>query len=564
MKFFTCIKRTLLTLSWLLQAFTISQNGLEAAWQPPVLVSDPVNISGTDGPVLDVTPSGNAVSVWSSQVGDLYRVTIKASSYTRVTNTWSLPVTISSLALNRFGSPVDTQQGDPVVSINASDYAVAVWEGFHNYEIGPDFFDVGTVFSSSRDSNGVWGPVQTISTLYTDPTLDITAKDVSVSVNDSGLAVAAWTQNDNNTDIGTTMASFLPQGGSWSTPVAISNNEFPRVEGGPSVAIDPSGNAVVVWRSDLPINRFSIFAATYNASTASWSGPVLLEAPSFVEFIPKTAIDAQGNALAIWTTSFDPSGTPTDVRSAYFKFGTGFEPSVTISTQTNSTDAYVVLDPAGNGTAIWDGFGNVFASSKPLGLPWTAPEAISDGLGELSEGFNQTPLAVNPEGDVIAIFLNGGLFGTGVLSTSTRLFGGPWGDPEPIAATNPPIALNVGIASCGFAIALWEQFNTDTGFESVFAAINGNLLIPGASQVSRCCNKFATQTRCFNVLTWIPNPCFMSYRIFRDGVLIGTVANPGPFRFLDPLKCKRGNFTYTISGINIYGFESIQVPVIVR
>jgi hypothetical protein len=557
-KNFIYIQRSLFSLSLLLQAFIMPQIALEAAWEPPVVVSDPINVATIDGPVLDVNPIGNAVSVWTSRVGGLYGETIKASSYTRSTNTWSPAVTISSLALNRFGGPVYNEEADPVVSLNASDYAVAVWEGYQNYEVGPNFFDVGSIFSSSRDSNGNWGPVQTISLLYSTP-LDIISKDASVSVNDNGLAIAVWTETDQNTLICRTMASFLPQGETWSIPVAISNNELARSEGGPSVAIDQNGNAVVVWRSDLPGSAFSIYGTTYNAATASWSGPVLLEPSSFVLFIPKCAIDAQGNALAIWTKNDSPIGGPTDVRSAYFKYGTGWEPSVTISTEDFSFYNYVVLDPTGNGTAIWEANDNIFASQKPLGLPWTTPEAISDVSGNLNEGFMQTPLAVNPEGDVIAIFVD-----NDILSTSVRLAGGSWLDPEPILTTNRPSSLNVGIASCGFAVALWSEFDDVNGVEAVQAAINGNVLQPANAEVSKCCNRFASQKRCFNVLTWTPNPCFISYNIYRDGVLIATVANPGPFRYLDPLRCKKGNFTYTITGINIYGFESIQVPVIVQ
>jgi hypothetical protein len=548
-------RRILFKLALMLQTFVVPQMALQAAWQPPVVVSDPITVSSIDGPVLDVTPAGNAVSVWSTPG---FFATIKASSYTRVTNTWSPPVIISSLAVNRFGNDVYTAQGDQVVSINASDYAVAVWQGFQNYEDGPNFFDVASVFSSSRDSNGVWGPVQTISVLYTDPTLDIQARDASVSVNDAGLAVAVWTQNDLNTLVGRTMASFLPQGGVWSTPIAISNDELPRDEGGPSVAINQNGDAVAVWRSDMPNDIYSIYASTYNASTATWSPAILLEGPFELDFIPKTAIDSQGNALAIWT--IDETGLgPIQVRSAYFKYGTGWEPSVTISSHPNSRFNYVVLDPAGNGTALWEAEGQVWASTKPLGLPWTTPQVISDGPGALNEGFMQTPLAVNPEGDVIAIFQK-----NGELATSFRQFGGVWLSPEFINVTNFTVTLNVGLASCGFAVGLWAEPNDETGLLAVQAAVNGNLLQPSIGQVSRCCNRFATQKRCFNILTWAPNPCFISYRIFRDGVLIATVSNTAPFRYLDPLRCKRGNFTYTISGINIYGFESVQVPVIVE
>lgn len=87
----------------------------------------------------------------------------------------------------------------------------------------------------------------------------------------SGNVVAVW-QDDLNIGGYELRASVLPLGGSWSTPVTISpgggtNASIPRI------AINSSGNAIVIWTDYNPnVGYTSLYAVTLTGLT-TWSSP---------------------------------------------------------------------------------------------------------------------------------------------------------------------------------------------------------------------------------------------------------------------------------------------------
>lgn len=539
---------------------TLFQGQLNANWQPVVTVSSSgEDVFTPDGPDLYVNELGNAVSVWTQS--DLNNI-IRASSYDRATNTWSTPVNISSTEINpSTGNQYYSQQADPDVALNDSGYAVAVWEGYYYLQEGPTFIgDFGVIISATRDANGVWSNVQIVNDI--DPTADIIAKDGSVALNNNGLAVAVWTQTNEDTLISATFASFLPQGGSWSTPVQISDNEAGgRPEGGPHVAINNNGDVVVVWKQYYSGLAYGVVAATYDASSNTWSGPVQLNPSAKIEYLPEVAIDPNGNAVAIWVRYDNLVDPLSDVVASYFTKGSGWGASTVLyRSLLGSNEAFVVLDRFGNATAVFDATDNnyqVYSSNRPFNGTWTMPTQISTGGGNVLYSQNmQKSLAVNDTGDVIAIWYGGETEPEYQLISAARLYGQNWQTPESISFEIDANATNIGLASCGFAVAMWMDNSQE--LNTVEAAINGNILIPSGIEGKRCCEKFVTQKRCTNILYFPPNPCIIAYRIYRDNELIGTTSKC-PWKFVDPLCTRRGLETYSITSVNIYGYESQPV-----
>ena len=104
---------------------------------------------------------------------------------------------------------------------------------------------------------------------------------------------------------------------------------------GADVAVDGSGNAIAVWTqgetfyegwgppppSDIWANRLS--------AGSGWGIPVLLDRGDRTNFpSPQVAIDAQGNAIAVW--QYDPDGdergVPAVIRASRFSVNTGWGP----------------------------------------------------------------------------------------------------------------------------------------------------------------------------------------------------------------------------------------------
>jgi len=74
-----------------------------------------------------------------------------------------------------------------------------------------------------------------------------------------------------------------------------------------------------------------------------------------------------------------------------------------------------------------------------------------------------------------------------------------------------------------------------------------------------CKNRFAAQSARVLEITWDPSPSpnVVSYRIYRNGILIAEVPAGGPLRFVDT----RTSGLYQISAFNSFGNESVLVTV---
>ena len=170
-----------------------------------------------------------------------------------------------------------------------------------------------------------------------------------VAVSPQGTAVAVWVGWDGvNTRI---QASARPKGGAWGAPVFIGganqNTELPHV------AMDAQGNAVAVWSIHLANDR--IQAAYRPAGDAtSFSSPQTISAGGAFAYDSAVSMDDQGNAHAIWArgpyieSAMRPAGA-----------GSSFGAVSTLSTNggsVNSFEPQVAAEPNGKAVAVWTRF----------------------------------------------------------------------------------------------------------------------------------------------------------------------------------------------------------------
>lgn len=545
----------------------LSSPFLYSVWvQPPVVVSNPANNVdlGSDAPVMVVNSQGNAISIWPYfTLGFDSSLDNIASSFFTPATGWSPEVTISSLAVIDCGGvgPLYIDQFNPDIAMNSSNYAVAVWEA--NLI---DCINFPFVMLAARSSNGVWNPIETIAE---DPTGNLFPKQGNVSVNDAGTALAAWRTLNQNTSTYATTVSFLPFLQPSTPPFSFPLESVLNNLAKPYPVINPSGNAVVVWQFRSPSTGpdfFGIYAATFNASTSTWTGPVALETtpgsnPMHLSGNPRCGMDANGNAVAIWQFNGE-------VRVAYFN-GTAWEPSITLAPSSEDPDTVdVVIDPQGNATAVWQGdlpdfF--VFSSSRLPNGTWTTPQAIGQSTNR--DGFNvdlsHEPLAVNPVGDVIAGWLTNDTLNN--FQAAIKPFGQDWLPAETVFTGDFEfLNQNVGISSCGLAIALWGSSLTEgeNSQNRVKASVNNSFVKPPFDAMGkRCCETFATQKFCENILEWDYICPAASFNIYRNGILIANVPNSPPLKYIDRA-CKTKRSIYTITAVNTFGFESSPAPVV--
>ncbi|MBA2726704.1 MAG: hypothetical protein H0U49_00825 [Parachlamydiaceae bacterium] len=539
---------------------------LMAQWQPPVFISQAgEDIQFVGGVTLDVNSSNNGVTVWGAPSG--LHADIKASSYIFGSG-WTNPVIISSTALNQFGKPIYVVQGDPQVSLNEANYAVAVWEGSEFLEDIEE--NIQGVFSSTSTTPGIWSPVQRISARNLGT--DFFPANPSADVNDAGLALVAWVEE--RSDVGDDikfyiMTSFLELGGTWTTPFQISapfldsDKEFT-----PDVAINSRGDAVVVWKNRVQ-PFYTVTAATYNAATATWSPPITLD-PGLNENLtfhdlPKAGIDENGNAVAVWNWQND---TIYKVFASSFTPGLGWSPATILQQTTNLLgDANVVMDRFGNSTAIWDFFdiptlsNQVYSSSLPLGGTWSSPVIISTNSGDnfLSVSLVQVPISVDLDGNVIVTYINDG----DTVRSVSRLVNGGWQNSEIVTRAIRPGLLNIGLGSCGFAIDVWQADDLSGTYRVEGAVRFGPSLPPCDFTGYRCFKCKKSKKVCFNRLKWgtCDSNCVLFYHLYRNGVLIATIPFGGSTHFNDLICHRKRSVTYTLTSVNLFGIESAPVTV---
>ena len=436
--------------------------------------------------------------------------------------------------------------------MNSSNYAVAVWEGSYNDGVFPL-----PVFASTRPPGGPWGPVVPVSSL-----LDEFGNNInpSVYVNEAGTALMTWRVSNNPGRLNATLVSFLAFGGAWKPPFAVSsptetNNDL---DNSPHSALNERGDTVVAWFGGNIVTD-EINVATYDSTTATWRPPVTLDSSPNVQGFPflnpVSAIDENGNAVVIWKNL-------NEIKSSYYLFDDVWEPSVTLSTN-GSSPPYVIMDRAGNATAVWDeNGGNILSASRPFGGGWSTPVIIIQGGNDQMENFLQQrdPVAVDLAGNVIAMW---GETDSQQKLSAFKPFGQPWQAPELITARQSS-TYNIGLAECGFAIASWRG-RSDDGIDDIEAAINENvfpLIVRGSATLTHCKQQFATQKRYISLLSWMPvsAECISAYNIYCGGKLVATTTDtsitiPG---------CGRIPCNFTITTINVSGNESDPIPFILN
>ena len=121
----------------------------------------------------------------------------------------------------------------------------------------------------------------------------------------------------------------------------------------PQVAIDASGNALAVWfQSDG--TRYNIWSNRYAVSTKTWGSPTLIETDDTGDALfPQIAMNASGNAIAVW---YQSSNSSYKIYSNRYTASTGTWNTAEQIESNDSADAYiprVAMDAFDNALVVW-------------------------------------------------------------------------------------------------------------------------------------------------------------------------------------------------------------------
>lgn len=265
-----------------------------------------------------------------------------------------------------------------------------------------------------------------------------------VKLDTAGNATAIWVRSDGvNKRV---QASFRRAGGAFSPAVTVSEAGQDAAEA--QLAVDAQGNAIAVWiRSDGTARRAQ---AAFRPVGGAFSAPVNLSAGIRDDSSPQVSVDSTGRAVAIWTHTAE--STNQIVQAAYRSPGGSFGVAVDVSPDSGyASDPQVALDSLGNVTAVWQENSRIRQASAVFGGAFGAPTEISTGGASWGDDFAFYPeITADDLGNVVVAWsqkLGGSLYAS--TAAATRPTGGTFGQPTTVLSPGamdgrPTIGVDAG------------------------------------------------------------------------------------------------------------------------
>jgi PKD domain len=279
------------------------------------------------------------------------------------------------------------------------------------------------------------------------------AEKPQVAVDAQGNATAVW-ERPNGTNIIVEAASRPAGSGAWQASVPLSSAT--AIMPLPQVAVDARGDAVAVWESYIA-GEPVVEAATRTGFAGAWQAPVELSSPGVVGLRPDLAVDARGDAVVVWQRG------PGLVEAASRPAGGSWQtPAILTKSAEDLHSAEVGIDASGEATAVWEeqvgAEVRIDAASRPAGGAWQTPVTLSAA----GENANEPRVAVNARGDAVAVWERPS--GEELIEAATKSASSPtWGGPAPLTkpetGKGEPGNQQVTIDGQGEIVAVWGRFN---------------------------------------------------------------------------------------------------------
>ena len=401
------------------------------------------------GAQVAVDLAGNATAVWQQAVGadDLIQTATRPAG-----GTWSAPTNLTSLG----------QSAAPDIAVDAAGNATAVWEGSNGTH--------SIIRTATRPRGGAWSGATDLSAEGQNANLP------QVALGADGSATVVWFRSNGAYDV--IQAATRAAGGSWSAPTTVSVTG--RNAYGPQVVVDSSGSTTVVWRrqNELDFDRLVIQASTRPAG-GTWSVPTNVSAAGGSANTPRIDLDPAGNITAVWDWW---NGSNYIVQAAFRPAGGTWSASSDLTAPGQSArDAAVAVDAAGNATAVWyrsNGSHNVIqAATRPVGGAWSAPTSLSAP----GQDARDPRIVVDPHGNATSIWRrNDGTHS--IVQAARRPAGGVWSAATDLSAPGQDsFAPELAVDDAGNAIAVWAR---DDGAQSIIQARGLDAVGPTVSSLA--------------------------------------------------------------------------------
>ena len=284
-----------------------------------------------------------------------------------------------------------------------------------------------------------------------------TALAPQIAIDDSGAGLAVWQQSD-GTRFNIWANRFSSSTG-WGTATLIETSNGGDASS-PQIAIDAQGDALAVWQQVDSLGVTSIYANRFTQATSSWGNAVTIETGGGSASTPDIAMDGVGNALVVWSQS---DGLRTHIWANRFTHATrswGVATQIENGSAGNASSPQIAVNLSGNAMAVWeqqDSLGriNIWANRFTPNIGWDTAVIIET----VNTGDAQAPqIAMDASSNAVAVWSQS----DGVrLNIWTNRFTtvGRWGTAALIESNDLGNAISpqVTIDHNGDTLAVWAQ-----------------------------------------------------------------------------------------------------------
>jgi hypothetical protein len=326
------------------------------------------------GPRVAFKANGDAMVAWMQS--DPGATNVWITSFTAATGSWG---TATQVNTGTAGASF------PVLAIDPGDNAIVVW---------PEGSSLASFqIKARRLAAAGWGAVQSIDSAAGG------ASRPEIAMDAGGNATVVWVQQNATGTGADVWANRFVAGTGWGTATVIETND--RDASNPAIASDAAGNAMAVWVQADDTNPVTNTSSVYSNrfSAGSWGTATLVKGGAPFAWDGAIAMNASGDAVVVWQEDDGFDGASVWARS--YAAGVGGTPrriddQVTIL----AVSPRIGVDAGGNAVSVWSQGGHLWSNQATPGTGWGIAADIDPG----TSGASRPQLAVDATGNAIAVW----------------------------------------------------------------------------------------------------------------------------------------------------------------
>lgn len=270
------------------------------------------------------------------------------------------------------------------------------------------------IYFSYRPAGASWGPNVRVD----DDAATRRRQSPTIAVDGSGNAYAVWVGENTGTDATDIYFAYRASGGDWTTAMKVNDDMGSHF--GPSIAVDPTGNAYAVWMcsglvGEELVNQGICFS--YRKGAGTWSTAVKVNDTDLTDILgslPSIAVDTKGNAYAVWADARDVTSPLRPYFDIYFSYrpaGGPWAPNVRVNHDTPimARVPNIAVDGKGNAYAVWADertggwVPSLSFAYRPAGGNWSSDFKVNDD-GQRVDRTRRPGIAVDANGNAYAVW----------------------------------------------------------------------------------------------------------------------------------------------------------------